>query len=58
MGTDEYSERHAAAVAKMFAARGVDIDGDDGEAVARAMYELYHEAKAAGMPLPVVPEAS
>jgi hypothetical protein len=52
-----YDERHRAAVRRMFAGRGVDIDGNDNEAVARATYELYGEAKAGGMRLPDVPLA-
>jgi hypothetical protein len=55
MGSDEYNERHREAVRRMFAARGVDIEGDDREAVARTTYELYCEAKTGGMPLPEVP---
>jgi hypothetical protein len=55
MGSDEYNARHREAVRRMFAARGVDIEGDDREAIARATYELYCEAKAGGMPLPEVP---
>jgi hypothetical protein len=56
MGSDEYSDRHRAVVAKMFAARGVNLDGDDHEAVARATYELCCEAEAGGMALPELAE--
>jgi hypothetical protein len=56
LGTGDplYGERHHAALRRMFAARGVDIDGDDRESIARTTYELYCEAKAGGMPLPEV----
>jgi hypothetical protein len=57
LGTGDplYGERHHDALRRMFAARGVDIDGGDREAVARTTYELYCEAKSGGMPLPEVP---
>jgi hypothetical protein len=54
-GDPLYHERHRDALRRLFAARGVDIEGDDREAVGRTTYELYCEAKAGGMPLPEVP---
>jgi hypothetical protein len=36
-GDPLYDERHQAAARKMFAARGVDIDGEDREAIARTL---------------------
>jgi hypothetical protein len=49
IGTDAYQERHSAAVAKMFAARRVDIDSDGMPEVLGA---LIAEAEAGGMTFP------
>jgi hypothetical protein len=49
IGTEAYQERHSGAVAKMFAARGVDIDSDGMPEVLGA---LIVEVEAAGMTMP------
>jgi hypothetical protein len=54
-GDPLYNERHQDALRRMFAARGVDFEGGDHDAIGRTTYDLYCEAKAGGMPLPEVP---
>jgi hypothetical protein len=54
-GDPLYGERHKAALQRMFASRGVDIEGD-GDAFALVLADLMSEARAGGMSLPEVPE--
>jgi hypothetical protein len=54
-GDPLYDERHHDALRRLFAARGVDIDGDD-DKFGSVLADLMSEARAGGMQLPEVPE--
>jgi hypothetical protein len=53
-GDPLYEERYREAVRRLFASRGVDIEGDS-DAFAPVLAGLMSEARAGGMPLPEVP---
>jgi hypothetical protein len=46
-----FNERHQAALRRMFAARGVDLDSAGDDAKSLAMYQLIDEAERAGCAL-------
>jgi hypothetical protein len=55
-GDEDFNEHYQIGVDKLLASRGVTADSDD-DAHGRALYELYHEAKDAGRPLPEIERA-
>jgi hypothetical protein len=52
---NDFNEHYRIGVDKLLASRGVTFDSDP-DKLGRAMYELVGEAKAAGVPMPEVPE--
>jgi hypothetical protein len=49
---DDWNEHYRLGVDKLLASRGVALGDDD---AGRVLYELYHEAQAAGVSLPEIP---
>jgi hypothetical protein len=49
----DWNAHYRIGVDKLFASRGVTADSDD-NARGRALYEMFHEAKDAGCPLPEI----